>query len=609
MHRDPITDAHALPAAFDVARLAAAYRDGTTTPTAVAREVLRRCAQHAGNPIWITRVADEDLIARAAALEADASSRALPLYGIPFAVKDNIDVAGLPTTAACEAYRRQPQATATAAQRLLDAGAMLVGKTNLDQFATGLVGTRSPYGEVRNAFDPAYVSGGSSSGSGVAVALGLVAFALGTDTAGSGRIPAAFNNVVGLKPTRGLVSAHGVLPACRTLDCVSVFALDARDARTVLDVLDAFDAHDPYARRDRTPRRAAAAPPRIGVPRPEVLEFFGDGAARAAYAEAVARLDGLGAVRVAVDIAPFLEAAELLYGGPWVAERHAAVRELFDHRRDALLPVIRRVIGEAARHSATDAFTAMYRLAELRRATEAAWDACDALLLPTAATVYTRAELAADPLGPNTRLGRYTNFVNLLDLAAVAVPAAFRADGLPFGVTFIAPANSDRWLCELATQWQRLTGLPLGATGAPRRPDEDAAPALAAGEIAVAVVGAHLAGQPLNHQLTTRGARLVRTCRTSPAYRLYALPGTEPPKPGLVRTGSGASIEVEVWALDAAGFGSFVAGIPAPLGIGTVELEDGARVHGFLCEAHAVAGAQDISHHGGWRSFLAGRTQ
>ncbi len=599
------TAPQALPAALDIARLGAAYRDGRATPTSVARELIARCALHPDNPIWITRVDDDSLLARAAALEADPAAAALPLYGIPFAVKDNIDVAGLPTTAACEAFRHDAAHTATAVQRLLDAGAMLIGKTNLDQFATGLVGTRSPYGEVRNTFDPAYVSGGSSSGSAVAVALGLVSFSLGTDTAGSGRVPASFNNIVGLKPTRGLVSTHGVMPACRSLDCVSVFACDADDARRVLDVLDAFDAADDYARRDRAPRPAPSGAPRIGVPRIDALDFFGDGASHAAFAEAVARLEALGAVRVAIDVAPFVEAAELLYGGPWVAERHAAIREMFDRRPETLLPVIRRIVGQASRHTATDAFEAMYRLAALRRATEPVWEACDAILLPTAGTVYTRAELATDPLGPNTRLGRYTNFVNLLDLAAIAVPSSFRADGLPFGVTFIAPAGTDRWLCELGAAWQRLCGLPLGATGEATPPRATAAPApIAAHEVAVAVCGAHLAGLPLNHQLTTRGARLLRTCRTSPHYRLYALPGTEPPKPGMVRAAGGTAIEVEVWAMDVAHFGSFVAGIPAPLGIGTVELEDGTTAKGFVCEAIAARDALDISHLGGWRAYL-----
>ncbi len=608
MNRDPLStpaETDTLPAALDVLRLVQAYRAGTTNPTEIAREIARRCARHAENPLWITRVPDDALLARAAALESDPAARALPLYGIPFAVKDNIDVAGLPTTAACEAFRHVPEANAAAVQRLLDAGAMLVGKTNLDQFATGLVGTRSPYGEVANAFDPAYVSGGSSSGSAVAVALGLASFALGTDTAGSGRVPAAFNNLVGLKPTRGLVSTRGVLPACRTLDCVSVFALDARDARVVLDVLDAFDAGDPYARRDRAPCTPRGM--RIGVPPLDTLDFFGDGAARQAFEAALDRLDAIGAVRVAIDLAPFVAAAELLYGGPWVAERHAAIRALFDRRPDALLPVIRRIVGEAARYSATDAFEAAYRLATLRRASEAAWASCDALLLPTAGTIYTRAEVAADPLGPNTRLGRYTNFVNLLDLAAIAVPSAFRPDGLPFGVTFVAPAGTDRWLCDLGAAWQQATALPLGATGAPLAPPSPAHRPLGPDEVAVAVVGAHLAGLPLNHQLTERGARLLRTGRTTAAYRLYALPGTTPAKPGLVRTGDGVPIEVEVWGMPADRFGSFVAGIPAPLGIGTVALEDGTHVQGFVCEAYAIADATDISHHGGWRAYLASR--
>jgi allophanate hydrolase len=609
MQRDPLPPhAAALPAALDVAALGAAYGAGTTTPTAVAAEVLRRCNAQSANPIWINRVADDALLARAAQLEAEPHARTLPLYGIPFAVKDNIDAAGLPTTAACTAYAYLPERSSAAVQRLLDAGAMLVGKTNLDQFATGLVGTRSPYGEVRNAFDPAYVSGGSSSGSAVAVALGLVSFALGTDTAGSGRIPAAFNNIVGFKPTRGLVSTTGVVPACRTLDCVSVFALSAGDAQTVFDVVDAYDPADAYARTDRSPRAPAGRRLRIGVPRVEALEFYGDGAARDAYLEAVARLAALGADTVEVDQAPFLEAAEMLYGGPWIAERHAAVRSLFDTRRETLLPVIRRVLAEAVRHSATDAFQAMYRLAELRRATDPVWDACDALLLPTAPTIYTRAELAADPLGPNARLGRYTNFVNLLDLAAIALPAAFRSDGLPFGITFVAPAGTDRWLCELGARWQQACPLPFGATGELRATAVPAPRPLAAGEVTVAVVGAHLSGQPLNGELTGRGARLLRTCRTGAAYRLYALPGTTPPKPGLVRTGDGQPIEVEIWALRASAFGAFVAAVPAPLCIGTVVLEDGTRAQGFLCEAIAVTGADDITHHGGWRAYLAGLT-
>jgi allophanate hydrolase len=629
MNRDPISTSlpaasPAVPLALDMTRLEQAYREGTTTPTDVAREVLRRCALHADNPLWITRVADAALLARAAALAQDPAARTLPLYGIPFAVKDNIDVAGLPTTAACEAFRHLPERTATAVARLLDAGAMLVGKTNLDQFATGLVGTRSPFGEVRNAFDAAYVSGGSSSGSAAAVALGLASFALGTDTAGSGRIPAAFNNIVGLKPTRGIVSTRGVLPACRSLDCVSIFALDARDASRVLEVLDAFDGDDDFARHDRARSAPPRTPLRVGVPRIDSLDFFGDGAAREAFVGAVERLDAIGATRVEIDIAPFIAAAELLYGGPWVAERHAAVRALFEQRPDALLPVIRRIVGEASRYTATDTFEAMYRLAALRRASEAAWQACDTLLLPTAGTVYTRAEIAADPLGPNARLGRYTNFVNLLDLAAIAVPAAFRADGLPFGVSFIAPAGSDRWLCALASTWQHAGALPLGATGerlAPRGPtDERLAPPaadshaslaapLAHDETAVAVVGAHLTGEPLNHQLTDRGARLLRASRTTAAYRLYVLAGTTPPKPGLVRTDDGAHIYVEVWAMPTRELGGFVSGIPAPLGIGTIALDDGTHAHGFVCEAYAIVGAEDISHHGGWRAYLAARRQ
>jgi len=608
MKRERPLDENPVPAALDVARLVEAYRSGTLSPAAVIRDVYARVARHAGNPVWISLVPEAEALARAAALESDPRARTLPLYGVPFAVKDNIDVAGMPTTAACPAAAYVPGESATAVRRLLDAGAILVGKTNLDQFATGLVGVRSPYGAVRNAFDPAYVSGGSSSGSAVAVAAGMVGFALGTDTAGSGRVPAAFNNIVGLKPTRGLVSTLGVVPACRSLDCVSVFALTSDDARAVLDVLDAPDAGDDFSRADRVPRPAPAQPLRVGVPSRAMLEFFGDRDAERLFREAVARAQAMGHAIVEVDLAPFLEAAALLYGGPWVAERYAAVRDWIEKQPDALLPVTRAVIGAARGFSATDVFEAMYRLAALKRRTAGAWERIDVLLLPTAGTIYTLAELDADPIGPNSNLGRYTNFVNLLDLSAIALPAGFREDGLPFGITFVAPALHDRFLCRLGRQWQEALALPLGATGEMPSPVAPAKADVAEpGTVHLAVVGAHLTGQPLNRELVERGAQLVRACRTASAYRLYALANTQPAKPGLVRDASGGAIEVEVWAMPTERFGSFVAGIPAPLGIGTLELEDGSFVKGFICEAHAIAGARDISEFGGWRAYLARR--
>jgi len=489
-------------------------------------------------------------------------------------------------------------------QALLDAGAIALGKTNLDQFATGLVGTRSPYGACTNAFDPRYVPGGSSSGSGIAVAAGLASFALGTDTAGSGRVPAAFNNIVGLKPTRGALSARGAVPACRSLDCVSVFALTTEDAAAVLRIARGFDPLDPWSRHGG----AAALPDalagcRIGVPRAAELEFFGNREAERLFGAAIAALERLGARRVEIDLAPFLEAARLLYGGPWVAERYLAIRELFERRPEALFPVTREIVAGAAKYSAADAFAAAYRLQALRRAVEPVWREIDLLVTPTAGTIYTIEQVNADPIRLNANLGTYTNFMNLLDLAAIAVPAGFQADGLPFGVTLAAPAFADEGLCRLGGALHRAVVPTMGATKVPLPPATGRAGAMP-GIVRIAVCGAHMSGLPLNRELTERGARLVRTCRTAPRYRLYALAGFTPARPGMVRSaGDGAAIEVEIWALPAAAVGSFVDGIPPPLGIGTVELEDGEQVRGFVCEGYAVAGAQDISALGSWRKF------
>jgi allophanate hydrolase len=448
------------------------------------------------------------------------------------------------------------------------------------------------------------VSGGSSSGSGVAVAAGLVSLALGTDTAGSGRVPAAFNNIVGLKPTKGLLSTRGMVPACRSLDCVSIFALTADDARAVLDVARGFDARDPWSRRPRAaPLPDAIAGCRIGVPRAAQLEFFGNRDAERLFGAAVAALERLGARRVEVDLAPFLEAARLLYGGPWVAERYLAIREFFERRPQALFPVTREIVAGAAQYSAADAFAAEYRLQEIRRTVGPVWQAIDLLVTPTAGTIYTIAEVNADPIRLNTNLGYYTNFMNLLDLAAIAVPAGFQANGLPFGVTLAAPAFTDEGLCRLGGALQRELVRTMGATKAPLPAAAKRAPSVP-GIVRLAVCGAHMAGLPLNHQLTERGARLVRTCRTAPRYRLYALAGFTPARPGMVRADAdGQPIEVEVWAVPAETMGSFVDGIPPPLGIGTVELEDGEQVRGFVCEGYAVAGARDISALGSWRKF------
>jgi allophanate hydrolase len=498
-------------------------------------------------------------------------------------------------------------------ERLEQDGAIPIGKTNLDQFATGLNGTRSPYGIPASPFDPAYISGGSSSGSAVAVAAGLVSFALGTDTAGSGRVPAAFNNIVGLKPSKGLISMRGVVPACRTQDTVSIFALTVADAAKVAETAVAYDDGDPYARSGAAAFAVEAGPSplRVGVPSGSI-PFFGDQDFEALYRTSIERMAALGAEIVPIDYVPFAKAATMLYAGPWVAERLAAVGDLVERNSGAIHPVVRGILLGVKAKSAVAAFQAFYELAALSREAEREWDRMDLLLLPTAGTTYKIAEMLADPVALNTNLGAYTNFVNLMDLAAVAVPAGFRPDGIPFGVTLIGPPLADGMLAAVGDALHRsLAGARLGSTAIalastpPVRPK--AAPAKS---VTVAVVGAHLSGQPLNTQLTQRNAELLETTRTAAGYRLYALSNTSPPKPGLVFDGIGpGSIEVEIWEMDAAAFGSFVALIPAPLGIGTITLDDGRSVQGFLCEAHAIRGAEDITAFGGWRAWLASRAR
>jgi allophanate hydrolase len=588
--------------------LLADYRSGKRTPGAVVESLVSgddetyACA-------WICRVGPDVLARRARQLEQalredPGAIDRLPLFGVPFAVKDNIDVAGLPTTAACPGFSYVPERSATAVEKLEAAGAVLVGKTNLDQFATGLVGTRSPYGAVPNAFRPEYISGGSSSGSAVTVARGQVSFSLGTDTAGSGRVPAGFNNIVGLKPSRGLISARGVVPACQSLDCVSVFALTVPDAVAVLGVACGPDPEDPWSRTLNP--SVPPLPERFRFALPGPLEFYGDDHARHAFHDAVDKLERLGGKPIGVDFSVFLETAALLYEGPWVAERLAAIRPFFESHPDQVHPVVRKIIEGASRFSAADLFSGLTKLEALRKRAAGLWDRADVLVVPTSPTIYTIKEVLAEPFLNNRRLGHYTNFVNLMDLAACAVPASMRPDGLPCGITLIAPAGTDLMLADLAQRFHHLTGLKLGAL------DEVLPPpaAIATGDdsVRVAVVGAHLSGLPLNHQLTGRGARLEKPARTTARYRLFALPGTTPPKPGLVRDAdNGSVIDVEVWKLPVAEYGSFVAGIPSPLGIGRVELDDGEWVQGFLCESWAVNGAEEISHLGGWRAYLASK--
>ena len=589
---------------FTFTALREIYDAGATVPE-VIDEALRR-ARNPGHPhVWIELLSRERVAEFASQLKP-AERAAQPLFGVPFAIKDNIDLAGVPTTCACPEFAYTPSRSATVVERLLAAGAIPIGKTNMDQFATGLVGTRSPYGACESVFDERSIAGGSSSGSGVAVASGMVAFSLGTDTAGSGRVPAACNHIVGMKPTKGLLSTRGVFPACRSLDCVSIFAGSSGDAHLILEAAAAPDEEDPFSR--TAAPFAISESFRFGVPARELLKFFGDREAEALFDEAAARLERIGGARVEFDYTPFLEAATLLYAGPWVAERRHALGEFFTRRGEAIDPTVRSIIAGADRYDAVAAFEGAYRLQALAAAARREWKKMDVMLLPTAGTTYTIAEVKADPVQLNSNLGYYTNFVNLLDLAAVAVPAGFRpGNGLPFGVTLIAPAFSDNALLALADQLHKALGGAMGKTGG-RIEDQPGVPRQT-GEIHLAVVGAHLAGQPLNHQLTSRGARLVRSIRTARNYRLFALANTSPPKPGLVRVSdaAGEGIEVEVWALAPAAFGSFVAEVPAPMTIGSVQLADGSTVKSFLCEPAALEGASEITHFGGWRAFLAAR--
>jgi len=588
---------------LSIATLHAAYRENRLTPASLITQLRERIAAHTDHRAWIHLLSDDELAPYLRRLGGQGPDT-LPLYGIPFAIKDNIDLAGVPTTAACQAFAYVPERSAAVVELLLAAGAVPLGKTNLDQFATGLVGTRSPHGAVRNAFDPEYISGGSSSGSAVAAALGEVTFALGTDTAGSGRVPAAFNNLLGVKPTRGRWSVRGVVPACRSLDCPSLFALNPDDARRVMRVLDVFDGSDPYAR----PIRPVAGPLqsfRLGVPSPGQREFFGDAAYAALFERSVAAYAALGAQIVEIDFSPFADAARLLYEGPWLAERYLAAKPLLDAQPSSLLPVTRGIIEAGATPSAAEAFEAFYRLQALKRAADTQMESVDLVLLPTAPTHYRIAEIEADPLRLNSRLGFYTNFMNLLDYAALAVPAGFTAAGLPFGVTLFGPAFSDDYLLAIAQRY--LVANPAGG-GRDAGSWVAQPPPVPPGRIEVAVCGAHLSGMPLNHQLTSRGAFLVEATHSAPVYRLIALAGGPPLRPGMIRDPQrGAAIEVEVWSVPEAAFGSFVVGIGAPLGIGKLELADGRRVCGFICEPAGEQGAEDITHLGGWRAYIAAR--
>lgn len=595
---------------MDITSLENAYCNGTLTPSAFVAGVYDQIARMGERPIWISLVPREQNLARAQALESDPAARKLPLYGIPFAVKDNFDLAGMVTTAACPAFARTAAETATVVQRLLDGGAILIGKTNMDQFATGLVGTRTPYGACSSVFNSEYISGGSSSGSAVAVASGLVSFSLGTDTAGSGRVPAAFNQLVGLKPTRGWLSTQGLLPACRSLDCVSIFAATCSDASKVFAVARGFDAADPYS---RTPAPGETAAPWSTTPgfrfgAPTTLEFFGDEDAANSYHAAIEVLIALGGVRIEFDYEPFRKAANLLYKGPWVAERLAAIKDFLAGDPETVDPTVGAIIRGGAKYTAVETFEAAYALAALRRECESVLDNVDFLLLPTAPTHYTIEQIKAAPAELNTNLGYYTNFVNLLDLAAVAIPGGIKPNGLPFGVSLIGRAFSDDGLLLAADKLHRKLATTIGASASQLAATPPlAVPAAPPGCILMTVVGAHLSGQPLNWQLTERKARLVARTRTHGDYRFYALANTTPPKPGLVYAPgfAGQGIEVEVWAMPEDTVGSFLNMIPPPLSLGTIRLADGSMAKGFLCEPSGVEGAREITHLGSWRNFVA----
>jgi allophanate hydrolase len=588
-----------------VAAIVAAHRAGTMRPAETVARSYRRIRDYNDPAVFISLRDEKDALADAEALNAkDAAS--LPLLGIPIAVKDNIDVLGLPTTAACPAFSYMPTHDSTAVAKLCAAGAIVIGKTNLDQFATGLVGVRSPYGIPVNPIRADLIPGGSSSGSAVAVSAGLVPLALGTDTAGSGRVPAMLNNLVGLKPSLGLISNAGLVPACRTLDCISVFSLTVDDAMSALSVMAGADAADPFSRdRPLGPMTAFPGQLRLGVPRAGQLIFFGDRDSEKAYGEALNRWTSLGATLVEFDLEPFYETARLLYEGPWVAERYLIIRDLLASSPESIHPVTREITAAGARLTAADTFAALYRLQALRRIGERTFTNLDAIVLPTAPTAYSTAQVLANPIELNSRLGTYTNFVNLLDLCGLALPAAMRDDGVPFGITLLAPAGRDAQLASIGRVFHADTQLKMGSKGLTQPPLAALASGARGDEIVIAVVGAHLSGMALNGELQALEARLLQEAVTAPDYRLYAL-DTTPPKPGMLRVepGAGSAIKLELWALSAAAFGKFVAAITPPLSIGTIRLADGRGVKGFIVEPAAITGARDISAFGGWRAFM-----
>jgi len=575
----------------------------------IAERTLSEIARRGDDGVWIDVTSRERTLATARELQRRSEAgEPLPLYGLTFALKDNIDLAGSPTTAACPVFAYRPEKDAPAVARLLRAGALCIGKVNLDQFATGLTGVRSPYGVPKNPFDARFIVGGSSSGSAVAVAAGLVDFALGTDTAGSGRVPAALNNIVGLKPSRGLLSTTGVVPAVPSLDCLSIFAPTVGEAARVASIARGYDESDPWSRPEAATFDFAplGRPPRFrfGVPPGGALDFLGDGRAAEHFARAVAALAALGGEPVEIDFAPFQEAGALVYEGAFVAERLIAAGRVLAERPESLVPAVRSILERAQSVDARAAFETLRKLARLRRSAARLLANLDFVFVPTTPTIFRIEDVERDPLRLNASLGAYTTFVNPLDLAALAVPTGLRSDGLPAGATLVGPWGSDARLAAFGAMLHHTTSQLLGATGRPLTPVEPPPFSVPADRIMVAVLGAHLSGEPLNHQLTDLGGQFVRATRTAPQYRFYALPNTTPPKPGLARVDrDGVPIDLEIWSLSPAAFGAFVSRVPAPLCIGRIDLEDRSAVSGFLCEGYALNDARDISHFGGWRSY------
>jgi len=594
---------------LNISYLIESYKNNSLTPLKVIEDILQRREEFNDQKIWIRPLTLTEIQPYLDNIK-DKNIDDMPLYGIPFAIKDNIDLAGIPTTAACPAFEKTPEKSAFVVQQLINAGAIPIGKTNMDQFATGLVGTRSPepWGECKNSFNKEYISGGSSSGSAVSVALGLASFSLGTDTAGSGRVPASFNNLVGLKPSIGLLSMTGVLPACRSLDCVSIFALTTDDANKVLEQAAIYDAEDQYARKipfDNNIRQYGFPEKSFSfaVPKPEQLAFFGNSSAQKLFEDSVKKMETLGGEKQEIDFSIFAQAAKLLYEGPWVAERYVAIEKLITEQPEALLPVINTIIGGAANKSAIDAFKAEYKMQVYRAKAKQILSMFDFLMTPTTGTIYTIDEVNADPIKLNSNLGFYTNFMNLLDCSCVAVPAGFIDNDLPWGISLVSTAMSDRKLLSYANMWQQDNklmpgnlGLPLAATNADTISYSSTIP--------VIVCGAHMQGLALNWQLTERGGKFVEKTKSAKAYRMFVIEGTIK-RPGMIRDDSaGSEIDIEIWQVPKSEFGSFVAAIPEPLGIGKVETEDGRWLPGFICEGYAIENTQEVTQLGGWRSYI-----